>query len=43
LGIGPHVAMLALTSQSGVPAGQRANIPEMYSCIRRLPLVNLGR
>ena len=41
VGIGLRAAILALTSQSGVPAGQRADIPEVYRRIRRVPPMDL--
>ena len=43
VGIGPRAAMLALTSQSGVPTGQRANLPEMFRHIRRVLSMDLDR
>jgi len=36
-GTGPRAATLALTSPARIPAGQRANIPKLYLCVRAAP------
>src|ERR1700733_15854346 len=36
-GIGPRAAALAPTSPAHVPAGQRANVPGIYLCLRGGP------